>query len=99
MNATLEPREVDKPIAQRWLRATLALFLFAHHPLINVVRQSFREGSPISLCVEEHNNREIPVEIEHSGAAESGRVATMPIGFLAVVPSQRNPRFRVAICT
>lgn len=27
MNATLEPREVDKPFAQRWLRATLALFL------------------------------------------------------------------------
>ncbi len=27
MNATLEPREVEKPFAQRWLRATLALLL------------------------------------------------------------------------
>jgi hypothetical protein len=27
INATLEPREVDKPFAQRWLRTTFALFL------------------------------------------------------------------------
>jgi hypothetical protein len=27
MSATLEPREVEKPFARRWLRATLALFL------------------------------------------------------------------------
>ena len=39
MNATLEPREVDKPFAQRWLRTTLALFL----------RSPFRFGILIAL--------------------------------------------------
>jgi hypothetical protein len=38
-NATLEPREVDQPFAQRWLRATLALFL----------RSPFRFGILIAL--------------------------------------------------
>lgn len=39
MSATLEPREVEKPFAQRWLRATLALFL----------RSPFRFGILIAL--------------------------------------------------
>jgi hypothetical protein len=39
MNTTLEPREVDRPFAQRWLRATFALFL----------RSPFRFGVLIAL--------------------------------------------------